>query len=360
MSSLPVQTNQTKNPALLKFQPAATTNIDATTNILEEDTGLVRYDEMCHAIAECTKIDQVQDIKNKARAMEIYAHQLKNTEAERGCITIRLRAERRMGELLKETKQTGERATGRDAGPGRGKKEKASGGTTPLTTLSSLGLSRDQSSRYQKLAEVPAKEFEEALVDPATMPSTEGIINRAAVVQSPPVIDAVPTNTSTEGEEEDEGYSPDALGPFTPALLDEDNAPDALVEFDPALLAVMENRERPTGKGEYIVTLHVAGSRLKSAQKQAEEAFGEMFLAIEADKPATSRAGRLSEAGDLAERSRLVVEELRDELQSWHDNIPENLQSGLKAAELEEAISSLEDLVSNLENLSFDIDIPGM
>ena len=36
-----------------------------------------------------------------------------------------------------------------------------------------------------------------------------------------------------------------------------------------------------------------------------------------------------------------TVEELRDELQSWRDNLPENLQSGSKAEELDEAISNL-------------------
>ncbi len=55
------------------------------------------------------------------------------------------RAERRAGEMLAEMAQSGERAT-------RGKP----GETSQPATLSDLGISRDQSSRWQKLAQVPA------------------------------------------------------------------------------------------------------------------------------------------------------------------------------------------------------------
>jgi hypothetical protein len=45
-------------------------------------------------------------------------------------------------------------------------------------TLTDLGISRDQSSRWQKLASVPAHEFEAALADPVEMPTTGGILRR--------------------------------------------------------------------------------------------------------------------------------------------------------------------------------------
>jgi hypothetical protein len=40
-----------------------------------------------------------------------------------------------------------------------------------------------------------------------------------------------------------------------------------------------------------------------------------------------------------------IVEELRDELQSWYDNLPESLQNGAKGDQLTEAISGLEEAV---------------
>ncbi|MGH8600660.1 MAG: hypothetical protein ACRET1_08340, partial [Burkholderiales bacterium] len=63
--------------------------------------GLARYDEMCHAIAECESVDEVKDIHDKARAVEIYLRQAGNLEAEMTAARIRIRAERRSGELLK-------------------------------------------------------------------------------------------------------------------------------------------------------------------------------------------------------------------------------------------------------------------
>jgi hypothetical protein len=58
------------------------------------------YDAMCSAIAECYRIDKVKDIHDKALALELYARQAKNTDAERKVADIRLRAERRAGEIL--------------------------------------------------------------------------------------------------------------------------------------------------------------------------------------------------------------------------------------------------------------------
>ena len=150
------------------------------TEILEQPTGIVPYDTMCRAIAECTRIDHVQEIKSKARAMEVYAHQIQNTEAERGCVIVRLRAERRMGQLLKEMGRNGERAAAEKGRPSK---------VSDAPTLPDLGITRDQSSQYQKLADIPEEEFEEAISDPCTMPSTEGVINRAKPMVMPPPSD---------------------------------------------------------------------------------------------------------------------------------------------------------------------------
>jgi len=144
-----------------------------------QETGLVRYDAMCHAIAEAHRVDEVKDLRDKALALERYAAQAMNTEAERKACEIRLRAERRAGALLKEQAESGERAT-RDncPGPGRGL-QKVSRDTTPLPpTLADIGISRDQSSKWQKLAAVPEDEFEDALRDPDKKPSTASIIRK--------------------------------------------------------------------------------------------------------------------------------------------------------------------------------------
>lgn len=51
----------------------------------------------------------------------------------------------------------------------------------------------------------------------------------------------------------------------------------------------------------------------------------------------------------IIEDAKSTCEELRDELQDWLDNLPENLQGGEKADSLQEAISQLEEAISALE-----------
>lgn len=57
---------------------------------------------------------------------------------------IKVRAERRCGELLRVTAASGERNTG-------GKPSK----DATVSTLADMGLTRDESSRYQQLAAMP-------------------------------------------------------------------------------------------------------------------------------------------------------------------------------------------------------------
>jgi len=47
---------------------------------------------------------------------------------------------------------------------------------------------------------------------------------------------------------------------------------------------------------------------------------------------------------DLVSNARGTIEELADELRSWHDNLPESLQDGDKGSTLEESASTLEGL----------------
>lgn len=124
-------------------------------------TSLVRYDAMCRAIDDAYAVDEVKDIRDKALAFEAYAKQAKNTEAERRACEIRLRAERKAGQLL----------AGMDLKAGRPEKSSTD------TRISDLGVSYDQSSKWQQLAAVPEEDFEAALSGP-DKPSTTGIINK--------------------------------------------------------------------------------------------------------------------------------------------------------------------------------------
>lgn len=118
--------------------------------LVRTSSSLVRYDAACRALAEATKVDEVKQIRDKAEAVRAYARQAKNKQLEVDAAEIRLRAERRCGELLKVMKETGQRDPG-----GKGKIASRS-----ATQLKDLGLTRDQSSKWQALAAVPEKKFQ--------------------------------------------------------------------------------------------------------------------------------------------------------------------------------------------------------
>src|SRR5215510_8332622 len=129
---------------------------------------VILYDRMVLAINECHRTDEVKEIRDKALAIEYYSRQAKNTEAEQKAIEIRIRAERKAGELLAEV----------NPGPGGDRKSKEH--DAPLIAYAqakeTANISDDQAKRWQKLAEIPKDEFEQALKDPETKPSTSGLI----------------------------------------------------------------------------------------------------------------------------------------------------------------------------------------
>lgn len=134
--------------------------VDSTTALILADRtqSVDLYRTMCAAIAECARVDQAQEIRNRAKALEEYTRQSKNFETEAQLSAIRLRAERRAGELLIEMAEKGERM------PSGGDTRKAS--LKNIRSLSDLGLKEHESAEWQQLAKIPAPEFEVALAAP--------------------------------------------------------------------------------------------------------------------------------------------------------------------------------------------------
>jgi hypothetical protein len=79
-------------------------------------------------------VDEVKDIHDRAAALECYFRQARNIEAERQCYEIRLRAERKAGELLSQM----EKAKGAP-GPGRGKPGRDAGPAFIASSLFPVG-----------------------------------------------------------------------------------------------------------------------------------------------------------------------------------------------------------------------------
>lgn len=120
---------------------------------------LIRYDNAKKAIAEYKTVDEVKDFRDKAMAIEAYARQAKDYDLEHDASIARVRAERKCGEMLAEM----EKAKGGE------QYHRSSEATSaePVKTLSEMGITKDQSSKWQALAKVDEKVFEEAVSAPA-------------------------------------------------------------------------------------------------------------------------------------------------------------------------------------------------
>lgn len=175
---------------------------------------LALYDDMCRAIDAAHAVDEVKDIRDKAIALEVYFRQAHNMEAEHRACQIRLRAERKAGELDRD----------REKLEGRPKKGSTAEPFPNPPTLADLGVSKRQAHDWRKLAGVPEPIFEAALSDASRKPTTAGIIRDA----TPPKPDVVPVSDDAlwlwgrlRDFERDLLYKPpeDVLLTMTPAML---------------------------------------------------------------------------------------------------------------------------------------------
>jgi hypothetical protein len=121
---------------------------------------LVKYEAAKYALAEAKAVDEVKHIHDVSAAMKAYAKQAKDKQMEVDACEIRIRAERRLGEMIRHQKETVGLNTG---AMGIGKSAVGSDDRTP--TLADVGISKDLSSRSQQIASIPEDEFEETLAE---------------------------------------------------------------------------------------------------------------------------------------------------------------------------------------------------
>lgn len=123
---------------------------------------LAHYEAMCRAIDAAYQYDDLKMISDHAELREAAARIAGNEEAEEKFYEIKLRAKRRLGELLKAQKTT--------VGFNKGEAGRFTGGSNdepPVgpPTLAEIGISKKQSMEAQQLADVPREEFEAAFED---------------------------------------------------------------------------------------------------------------------------------------------------------------------------------------------------
>ncbi len=123
----------------------------------EEGSLLTFFDRARREIELASSVVEVKKIRDQAEVLRQYARQQKlSLEMQNNCAEIKIRCERRGGEIL----------VGMDKNHGGQAEHKSyvsQQGTGTNPKLSDLGISRNQSSRWQAIASIPHQQFEERM-----------------------------------------------------------------------------------------------------------------------------------------------------------------------------------------------------
>ena len=143
----------------------ADTNVDPVATptpaaLIPAPPALIRYDAACRAVAVARTVDDVQEIAAHAEAIRAYARQAKNRQLELDAAEIRIRAERRLGELM--AAQRASVGTARPPGANQHQDRVAPKPEAP-PTLAEAGIDKNLAHRARALAAVPEEQFEELL-----------------------------------------------------------------------------------------------------------------------------------------------------------------------------------------------------
>ena len=119
-------------------------------------TELTRYEAMHHAIVAAHSVDEVSAIRNQAEALRMYAKQSRMSIDDINRVAeIKLRAERRGGELLTDMERAQGQRTDLQTSVQPGPK------LTLQAQVEDAGLSVTTGKRWQMLAELPAPVFDQ-------------------------------------------------------------------------------------------------------------------------------------------------------------------------------------------------------
>jgi hypothetical protein len=114
---------------------------------------LVNYDEGRRRIQIARSHDEVADIRDKAQALTLYARQAKDSDLLAWVSEIKVRAERRAGELIQEQQANGKIH----------KRQNVKSQPATSKSLAATGITKTESSRWQQMAKIPEAKFERAI-----------------------------------------------------------------------------------------------------------------------------------------------------------------------------------------------------
>ena len=122
---------------------------------MTNSTTLARISEAMKALSAAKTLDDVLQIRDQAEALRVYIKAASDSlEAANAAAEIKLRAERKAGEMLAAMEL-----------PGRGGGDAKSSDAMSLDSLADLGVDKKQSSRWQRASRVESEDFEAYLRD---------------------------------------------------------------------------------------------------------------------------------------------------------------------------------------------------
>ena len=143
---------------------------------MDEPREIILLSTAQRALTEAQTIDEVKDLLDKSVAVKAYAKKAQlGKELIVDASVIKLRAERKLGELLQEIELANSAPGNQHTGPIELDATNPTGGMS----LADLGISKSDSSRSQRVATLPEEEFEQYLTENAEQqrePSTAGIL----------------------------------------------------------------------------------------------------------------------------------------------------------------------------------------
>jgi phage N-6-adenine-methyltransferase len=122
---------------------------------VRDHAGLAKYEAAIRAIAEAKRVDEVKNIRGQAEAMRAAARVAGNRDGEIDMAEVRIRAERRLGELMADQRET----------VGFNKGTAITTRVDERPTLTEAGIDKHLADRARKYAAVPEKEFEGILAE---------------------------------------------------------------------------------------------------------------------------------------------------------------------------------------------------
>ena len=130
-----------------------------------QETALIKYHTACRALSEACAVDEVKGILDQALKLKYYAKLAGNKELERDAVAIRVRAERRLGEMMAAQGETVGKAKPLSGKGQRKTDRRVLPQPDGAPSLAEAGIDKNLAHRARTLAKLPVEEFEKRVAE---------------------------------------------------------------------------------------------------------------------------------------------------------------------------------------------------